>query len=173
MKYHDEAAEKGVKIVPSCGFDSLPGDLTTFLVADHFAQKGLRTGPVQFTLMNAKGGVSGGTIATMNAILNLPTKKLKEISNPYCICEKEHMPIKEERSFSPFLFYDKQVKKWVAYFFMEQANTRYVRRSASLLNYGLNFQYQEMMACSNLLFAMFANIGFLFGAVLVWFSWVR
>jgi short subunit dehydrogenase-like uncharacterized protein len=173
LKYHSEAAEKGVKIVPSCGFDSLPGDLSAFLVADHFARKGLRTGSVQFTLMQAKGGVSGGTIATMDNMLRMPAKKLKEISDPYCICDKEHMPLKEERSFSPFLFYDKQLKKWVSYFFMEQANTRYVRRSASLLNYGLNFQYQEMMACSNLLFAIFSNLGFFIVAFLVWFSWVR
>lgn len=173
LKYHKEAAEKGVKIVPSCGFDSLPGDLTSFLVADYFAKKGLTTGSVQFCLLEAEGGVSGGTIATMDITLKLPAKKLKEITDPYCICEKDHLPIIKERSFSPLIFYDKQIEKWVTYFFMEQANTRYVRRSASLLNYGLNFQYQEMVVCSNVFAAIFSNIGFILGAILIWFSWVR
>ena len=173
MKYHKEAAEKGVIIVPGSGFDSLPGDLTTFLVADHFAKKGLTTGSVQFCLIDAKGGVSGGTIATLDTTLKLPKAKLQEISDPYCICEADHVPIKKDTQFSPFLLYDKDLKKWLSYFFMEQANTRYVRRSASLLNYGPSFKYQEMVVSSNWLFAVFSNIGFFLGAFLIWFTWVR
>ena len=32
-KYHSEAAEKGVRIIPSCGYDSLPSDLGVFFAA--------------------------------------------------------------------------------------------------------------------------------------------
>lgn len=34
-KYHDEAATKGVRIVPCCGYDSIPSDLGTWFVVDH------------------------------------------------------------------------------------------------------------------------------------------
>ena len=37
--YHEEAARKGVKIVPSCGFDSIPSDLGTLLVVTHMKEK--------------------------------------------------------------------------------------------------------------------------------------
>lgn len=32
--YHEQAAEKGVFIVPSCGFDSVPSDIGSFLAAE-------------------------------------------------------------------------------------------------------------------------------------------
>lgn len=32
--YHEQAAEKGVIIVPSCGFDSIPSDLGSFMAAE-------------------------------------------------------------------------------------------------------------------------------------------
>ncbi len=112
-QYHDRAAQKGVKIVPCCGFDSIPSDLSAFLVATHIRDKlnrraraagrraasvacaahGRRSvpcamcagcpavrahsGPLlralrptkEVTLMvgPAKGGVSGGTIASLVA----------------------------------------------------------------------------------------------------------
>jgi hypothetical protein len=38
-QYHDRAAQKGVKIVPCCGFDSIPSDLGALLVATHIRNK--------------------------------------------------------------------------------------------------------------------------------------
>ena len=34
-KYHDAAAAKGVRVVPCCGYDSIPSDLGTWFVVDH------------------------------------------------------------------------------------------------------------------------------------------
>lgn len=42
--YHDKAAQKGVRIVPCCGFDSIPSDIGTFLVASHIKDKLHRCG---------------------------------------------------------------------------------------------------------------------------------
>ena len=33
--HHDEAVAKGVRIVPCCGYDSIPSDLGTWFVVDH------------------------------------------------------------------------------------------------------------------------------------------
>ena len=34
-KYHDTAAGKGVRLVPCCGYDSIPSDLGTWFVVNH------------------------------------------------------------------------------------------------------------------------------------------
>ncbi len=34
-KYHEPAAAKGVRIVPCCGYDSIPSDLGAWFVTDH------------------------------------------------------------------------------------------------------------------------------------------
>ena len=34
--HHEEASSKGIRIIPSCGFDSIPSDLGTFFAAKSF-----------------------------------------------------------------------------------------------------------------------------------------
>lgn len=36
LNYHDEAAKKGVYIVGSCGFDSIPADMGVIYTRDQF-----------------------------------------------------------------------------------------------------------------------------------------
>ncbi len=36
LNYHDQAAEKGVYIVGSCGFDSIPADMGVVYTRDQF-----------------------------------------------------------------------------------------------------------------------------------------
>lgn len=50
-QYHDAAAEKGVKIVPCCGYDSIPSDLGTLLLVDHVRNKLGRWGAAQLPCM--------------------------------------------------------------------------------------------------------------------------
>lgn len=64
-KYEDEAQARGLAVVQSAGFDSLPADLLSMLVAEGVASDG--QGPpsevaVLFTKMN--GGRSGGSVAS-------------------------------------------------------------------------------------------------------------
>ena len=59
-KHHEAAAAKGVRIIPSCGFDSIPSDLGSFF--------GIRKlgAPVKRveSFHSFKGGASGGTLET-------------------------------------------------------------------------------------------------------------
>jgi hypothetical protein len=64
------------QIVHCCGYDSVPFDIGALVVVDHIRQKlGVGTGQVYGLLEDARGGVSGGTIASavnvrfMNALL--------------------------------------------------------------------------------------------------------
>lgn len=38
-EFDKEAKEKGIRIVPMAGFDSIPSDLGAFLVADHLRKQ--------------------------------------------------------------------------------------------------------------------------------------
>ena len=86
-KYHDQAVKNNVLIVPSTGFDSMPFDLGVFAIADRFAEKGQRVGQVRSHLLAAKGGFSGGTIATLTMLAALPKSRLETIADPYCLCD--------------------------------------------------------------------------------------
>ena len=64
--YHKQAIETGARIVHSCGFDSIPSDLTVFALyrrAEH-DQAG-QLGNTNMVVRALAGGVSGGTVASM------------------------------------------------------------------------------------------------------------
>uniref|UniRef100_A0A672PLA6 Saccharopine dehydrogenase-like oxidoreductase n=1 Tax=Sinocyclocheilus grahami TaxID=75366 RepID=A0A672PLA6_SINGR len=58
LNYHDQAAEKGVYIVGSCGFDSIPADMGVIYTRDQF--KGTLTAIESFLTVSA--GTEGGCI---------------------------------------------------------------------------------------------------------------
>ena len=60
-KHHEEAASKGIRIIPSCGFDSIPSDLGTYFASTQV------NAPIKRveSFHSFKGGASGGTLETM------------------------------------------------------------------------------------------------------------
>ena len=60
-KHHKEASAKGIRIIPSCGFDSIPSDLGTFFAAKALSQPIKRIE----SFHSYQGGASGGTLETM------------------------------------------------------------------------------------------------------------
>jgi short subunit dehydrogenase-like uncharacterized protein len=95
-----------------------------------------------------KGGVSGGTIASMMDMLeNVPGDELKRSRDPYYLAPGgQRGP--DQREF-PFKFeYDNVLNTWTTPFVMAPLNTRVVRRSNHLLNntYGDGFSYSECQA---------------------------
>jgi short subunit dehydrogenase-like uncharacterized protein len=83
-RYGKDAARNGVKIVPFCGFDSIPGDLGALLVADYAKNKLNREcGDVTSFVGPLKGGASGGTLATvMDSFEAGGSRKLRQ---PYAL----------------------------------------------------------------------------------------
>jgi short subunit dehydrogenase-like uncharacterized protein len=59
-KYHGAAAAGRVRIVPCCGFDSVPSDLAAFLLATRHSASRVRA---YFQISG--GGLNGGTIASV------------------------------------------------------------------------------------------------------------
>ena len=85
--WHETARETGVRIVHSCGFDSIPSDLGVLVTADTVAADG--AGELTETVLSVvsmRGGVSGGTIDSMRqqAILMRADAAVRAIvADPY------------------------------------------------------------------------------------------
>ncbi|KAI8914476.1 saccharopine dehydrogenase [Gorgonomyces haynaldii] len=165
-KYHEQAVKNNVLIVPSCGFDSLPSDLGTFLIANEFKGQNKETKEVKMTIVHMTGGVSGGTIASgMNLVSSMSFSDLYKLSTnadylvPAVTDSKAHA--------STSMYYDNDFKKWQAPFFMEATNLRYVRRTNHLLQYGKNFKYTETMSTPGMISAAAVTTGMAVGSVAV------
>ncbi len=143
-KHHEAAAAKGVRIIPSCGFDSIPSDLGTFF--------GIRKlgAPVKRveSFHSFKGGASGGTLETIFSMGDLGLKD--ELTDPFLLnppdSYSEEMHTESRDTFQ--IAKKPEINGWGGPFVMAGANTRVVRRSAALLSqrqepYGPNFTYQE------------------------------
>lgn len=147
-KYHQEAKEKGIKIIPFCGFDSIPSDLGTLFVVDYIKNNLSQETTEVKAFFQASGGVNGGTIASL---LNLAESDLKELNDPEILNPAEFKnPDKNFADDNQSFYFDKDLNAWTAPFFMSAVNTRVVRRSNALLAeegkaYGKNFDYLERM----------------------------
>ena len=148
---HQESAKKsGAKIVHSCGFDSVPSDMGTYFTQQQ-AKKALNKplNSVCYQLIKVKGGISGGTIASMMSIVALAVKDKsirKLLANPYSLNPELDFngPDKGDQMSAK---HSKVLDKWTAPFVMAGVNTRIVRRSNALMefSYGDDFRYSEVM----------------------------
>ena len=139
-RFHHQAEKEQTVILPACGFDSVPSDLGVWLLA----QKGeaLKDVDVAFTL---KGGFNGGTIASA---LNLAESgQARLISKRTLLCPPDHKLVEQPKD-PKGVRWDNDFARWLVPFFMGPINTRIVRRSATALNYGPQFRYQEWMQMS-------------------------
>ncbi len=146
-RYEQKAIGSLAKIVPFCGFDSVPSDLGAHLLVEHFRSQGKSTRSVR-AFQRAQGGVNGGTIASMTNMLASADRNV--FDDPLLLNPDEH-----RRSDEALLNrdptapqFDPDLGRWVAPFFMAPINTRVVRRSHALSSqrqqpYGDNFRYQE------------------------------
>ena len=81
--YHKKAESNRVKIVNSCGFDSIPSDMGVYYIFNDILKKDLQ---ISMRVTGAKGGYSGGTYASINNIVSEATKNKeirKDLINPY------------------------------------------------------------------------------------------
>lgn len=149
-RYHEAAVVKGVKIVHSCGFDSIPSDMGVFFLqqAAH-AQQGAYCQRIGFRLVGGKGGFSGGTYASLNNVLreaSADPRVLDILADPYAL----NPPGTRQGADGPDqtrAVFDDLAGAWTGPFIMGSINTRIVRRSHALQGwpYGRDFRYDEAM----------------------------
>ena len=150
--HHEKAKSNGVKITHCCGFDSIPSEMGVyFLQKKAKEQFGEYCQHIKLRVKAAKGGPSGGTIASLNNVLEEakadPTI-FKLLENPYSLNPSGERNGPDENDLSGAA-YDKDFKAWIGPFIMAAINTRVVRRSHALLDYpyGKDFQYDEATLC--------------------------
>jgi short subunit dehydrogenase-like uncharacterized protein len=147
---HQTAAGTGARIVHCCGFDSIPSDLGVLLL--HLAAS--EDGPADLedttlVVTALKGGVSGGTLASMMGQLDevrADPRLGQVVDDPYALSpDRAAEPdLGDERDLSR-PSYDPALRMWLGPFAMAGINTRVVRRSNALQGwaYGRRFRYRE------------------------------
>lgn len=156
-EYHKQAVDTGARIVHSCGFDSIPSDLTVFALYRQAERDGAgELGDTNFAVRRFAGGMSGGTIASMTELAREAAEDPESrrlLNDPYTLSpdrgaepELGGQPDarwRRGRDIAPELD-----GYWVGAFAMSVPNTRIVRRSNALLEYayGRRFEYAEQMS---------------------------
>ncbi|HEX8537449.1 MAG TPA: saccharopine dehydrogenase NADP-binding domain-containing protein, partial [Cystobacter sp.] len=146
---HDaQARQSGARIVHTCGFDSIPSDLGVLMLQEYMReQHGGHCDRVRYYTTKLKGGVSGGTLASMLQMMDELQKDpslRRVLGNPHALDPEPRRGRPEERD-QMSVRYDKELGSWTAPFFMASVNTRVVRRSNALLGHpwGKDFLYSE------------------------------
>ena len=146
---HQEAAQaNGVKIVHSCGFDSIPSDMGVYFIQrEAKAKKGQRAKKISMRVAAMKGGLSGGTYASLSKVMEQAQQDksiYKVLTNPYGLNPTDQQE-GEDRPDLMSVVFDKTSQSYVGPFIMAGINTKVVRRSNALSNYsyGKDFRYDE------------------------------
>ena len=143
-RHHTQAAADGTRIIPCCGFDSVPSDLGAWLVTQAMQQQFGEPCISVKACFSLRGGVNGGTLAS--AFNMLDSGQSKALADPFLLNPVGQRPRRVARHADPIAPQrDSDFNAWVGPFFMGPVNTRVVRRSAALLGYGSDFHYQEYL----------------------------
>jgi short subunit dehydrogenase-like uncharacterized protein len=147
-QHEAEAKKSGARIVFSCGYDSLPFELGVFYAQEEARKAfGAPSARVKGRVRAMSGTVSGGTAASMRAIIEATMKDLSLVTmlrDPFVLTPGFDGP-KQPLGNRPV--FDEDLKSWTAPFVMANINTRNVHRSNMLLGfpYGKEFVYDEMV----------------------------
>ena len=71
--YHKQAVDTGARIVHSCGFDSIPSDLTVYALYDAPSRTRRASSPTPTWWCEFAAGFSGGTVASMMEVHARPS----------------------------------------------------------------------------------------------------
>jgi short subunit dehydrogenase-like uncharacterized protein len=165
-RYHARAAADGTRIIPCCGFDSVPSDLGAMLIARYIRDTtGVACAELR-AYFQLSGGLNGGTVASLLNMLNAPRRKSLETTSRSR--DARIRMVKRPQ-------YDAQLGTWIGPFVMAPTNTQVVLRSMMLAEelhepYGSNFVYQEAVRYDPPLarakaLAASAGLGLLFAAL--------
>jgi short subunit dehydrogenase-like uncharacterized protein len=143
-RHHAHAAAAGTRVIPCCGYDSIPSDYGAWLISRHIRDV-LQSDCVNVSAyfrMDGGGGMNGGTLAT--AFHLAETGQIEMARDPFLLDPDPASHTAEEvaRNADPAgTHYDADCQAWVTPFVMGSINTRVVRRTHALL--GQRFDYQE------------------------------
>ena len=148
--FHEKAKSKKIKIVNSCGFDSIPSDMGVYFIQNEIKKVYKNYArSIKMRVAGIRGGISGGTYGSINNLLKeayADKSVFKVLNNPYGLNPKGKMVGSDKKDLRKIIF-DKESNSWIYPFIMAGINTKIVRRSNALSNfqYGKDFRYEEAM----------------------------
>jgi short subunit dehydrogenase-like uncharacterized protein len=166
--YHKQAIDTGARIVHSCGFDSIPSDLTVYAL--HRRATTDSAGELMdttFVVRKLVGGFSGGTYASIAGVIRAmagDAQVRRSLEDPYTLTPdrdaepelgaQSDIPWRRGRDIAPELS-----GIWTTGFLMGPVNTRVVRRSNALQDwaYGSRFRYAECQSVGSSVVAPVAS----------------
>jgi len=166
MERHERAAERGVRIVNSCGFDSIPSDLGVLLLHEAVRADGAgELGETTLVVTAMKGGFSGGTVASLKGQVDdmkASGAARKLVGDPYSLSpDRAGDPDGRGERDTRGVARDAALGQWIGPFVMASFNTRIVRRSNALQDwaYGRSFRYREVTGLGSGRFAPLIGAG--------------
>jgi short subunit dehydrogenase-like uncharacterized protein len=141
---HGKAQLRHTRIIPSCGFDSIPSDIGAFLAQSTMRSLHGRDCVEVKAAFSIRGGFNGGTLASFFNMLD--AGQALAMQDPFLLNPSDRRPPHADDHADPIApRFDADLDTWLGPFFMAPVNTRVVRRSAALLGYGPDFHYQEYL----------------------------
>jgi short subunit dehydrogenase-like uncharacterized protein len=150
-RHHARARETGARIVHCCGYDSIPSDLGTLFAQDVMRERhGVGCAEVKCFAGEQKGGISGGTVASMIHLVKTASRDARVrrvLADPYALDPDRGAPGPDGRG-QLGVRWDRDIGRWTGPFAMAAINARVVRRTNALLGYayGRDFRYHEAMS---------------------------
>jgi short subunit dehydrogenase-like uncharacterized protein len=143
-RHHDEAQRKGARIIPFCGFDSIPSDLSARLANEAMWERHGEVCTQVKAAFSIRGGFNGGTLASLFNML--ASGQVDAMADPFLLNPEGQRPQNAAAHTDPIgPHHDADFSAWLAPFMMGPINTRVVRRSAALLGYADGYAYQEYL----------------------------
>ncbi|MCM0640249.1 saccharopine dehydrogenase family protein [Cellulomonas wangsupingiae] len=149
--FDEVARATGARLVHACGYDAVPSDLAVLVLHRRVAADDAGTlGHVRL-VASARGGVSGGTAATVRGLAELAGRDpsvRRLLADPYALSpDRAAEPVTPQPSDTPVPGRT-QDGGWVAPSPMASFDTRVVRRSNALQGwaYGRGLRYEEVAA---------------------------
>lgn len=143
------ALASGARLVHSCGFDSVPSDLSVLLLAEAARADGAGTlEETRLVVRSFSGGISGGTIDSMRTIamaIAADRGLAKVVMDPYALSPDRAAEPDVKLPPDAVPVRRSGTGAWVGPFVMASYNTRIVRLSNALQDwaYGRTFSYGE------------------------------
>jgi short subunit dehydrogenase-like uncharacterized protein len=141
-RHQQQAAAEGTRIVPTCGFDSIPSDFGAWLTDRHIREVLNSECASMSAYFKLGGGINGGTLASFYHLIE--SGQIAHARDAYLLNPDRSAPTPEQRlrNADPSgVRYDPDLGRWATSFVMGSINTRVVRRTQALL--GTQFDYQE------------------------------
>ena len=148
--FHEKAIDEKVKIIHSCGFDSIPSDLGVLLLQKDSQEKFNKVcDNVNLYVRSIRGGLSGGTISSMiniNKYIHSSSGKRSVLKSPYSLNPIDKIKNNVRQPVLKSVRWDNSFSKWTSPFLMSGINTRVVQRTNAIaeFSYGENFRYNEL-----------------------------